>query len=413
LVGALVRLPTFQAFRYSQFRLLWYGQVGTGMAMWMDQVARGWLMYELTGSALQLGFVTAVRVVPLLLLSPIAGTLADRSGRKAQLIIAQSVNAGLFAAMAGLIVSHRTAPWQVYVLAVGSAIVQVFQGPARQAMTTESVERRDITNAIGLSSIAFNSSRTIGPAAAGILIAVAGTGGAYAAQAGILLLTTVWTVRLRPEPRAPSEPVAHGARRPSLLASTIEGWHFVLHNQTVRSGMVIMMLAGFLAQPFTTLLPIFAKDILGVGSPGQGLLLTSMGVGALLSAVMIASLGDRLPKGVLMASGAAGYGTVLVAFAASRWFPASVLLMVLIGLANVFCNALVQTVVQAHSPPEIRGRVMGVFQQREVLNTAGSMLIGAIAAAWGAPSAVASMGAACALGAIAVYVLIPHVRTIR
>jgi MFS family permease len=177
--------------------------------------------------------------------------------------------------------------------------------------------------------------------------------------------------------------------------------------------MVIMMLAGFLAQPFTTLLPIFAKDILQVGSPGQGLLLTSMGIGALLSAVMIASLGDRLPKGVLMASGAAGYGTVLVGFAASRWFPASMLLMVLIGLANVFCNALVQTVVQAHSPPEIRGRVMGVFQQREVLNTAGSMLIGAIAAAWGAPSAVALMGAACALGAVAVYVLIPHVRTIR
>jgi MFS family permease len=231
-------------------------------------------------------------------------------------------------------------------------------------------------------------------------------------QAGLLVLATVWTVQLRPEGRASGRASAAGGNT-SFLAGTVEGWRFVLHSETVRTGMVIMMLSAFFAQPFTTLLPIFAKDILQAGSAGQGFLLTNMGIGALLSAVTIASLGDRLPKGMMMVGGALTYGCMLVAFSTSHWFLASALLMILIGLSNVLCNALVQTVVQAHSPSEIRGRVMGVFQQREVLNTLGSMAIGALAAGWGAPWALGAMGATCALGAVAVYLFIPHVRTIR
>jgi predicted MFS family arabinose efflux permease len=173
------------------------------------------------------------------------------------------------------------------------------------------------------------------------------------------------------------------------------------------------MMSALLAQPFGTLLPMFAKDILDAGPTGQGFLLTAMGVGALLSAVTIASLGDRLPKGYLMTGGSFCYGMLLVAFSTSSWFPASLLLMVPIGLANVFCNALIQTVVQTHSPPEIRGRVMGVFQQRDLFNTAGSMLIGGLAGAWGAPTATALMGGACALCAAFIYLAIPHARRIK
>ncbi|HEY3118443.1 MAG TPA: MFS transporter [Chloroflexota bacterium] len=407
---SVANLPTFRAFHYPQFRLLWYGQVGNGLSLWMDQVARGWLMWELTGSAVQLGGVTAIRVVPMLLLSPVAGTMADRYGRRRQLVISQSLNFVLYAAMAVLIYTRIVQPWHVYVIAVLSGVVQVFQGPARQAMTSESVEPRDITNAIGVSSIAFNGSRTIGPAVSGVLIAVAGTGASYLAQAILYLLSTIWTIQLDPSWDKES---AGGRQRGSFLASTLEGWRFVQHDQTVRTGMIVLAMAAFLAQPFGTLLPIFAKEILGAGSTGQGFLLTGMGVGALLSAVSIASLGDRLPKGYLMLGGAFFYGLLLVGFAFSAWYLVSILLMVVIGMANVFCNALIQTVVQTHSPPAIRGRVMGVFQLRDLLSTAGAMLIGILATVWGAPWAVATMGATCALGALAVYFGIPHARTIR
>ncbi len=412
LLGVLVRIPTFSAFRYPQYRLLWYGQVGNALSYWMDQVTRGWLMYELTGSAVQLGAVTFIRVVPLLLLSPIAGTMADRRGRKAQLILAQAVNAALYAALATLIILHLVHPWHVYAVAIGSAMVQVFQGPARQAMQTEVVLPRDMTNAIGVSSIAFNASRSIGPAIAGIVIAAIGTGGAYAAQAALFLVSTVWTIQLQADAPRASSPNRHGPA-PSFLQSTIEGWRFVRQSETVRTGMLVMMLTSFFAASFTTLLPIFAKDILQHGATGQGFLLTAMGIGALLSSVLIASLGDRLPKGMLIVGGSFTYGALLVAFAASRWFAVSVVLMIVIGLVNVWCNALVQTVVQANAPSAIRGRVMGVFQQRELFLTAGSMLIGALGAAWGAPAAVGAMGAACALSALAIYGAIPHVRTIR
>ncbi len=413
LVRALVRLPTFQALRYRQFRLLWYGQLGNGLAQWMDQVTRGWLLYELTSSAVQLGAVTAIRVLPLLVCSPIAGTLADRYGRKRQLIAAQASNAVMNAIMAALILTGQVQPWHVYAIAIGGAIVQVFQLPARQVMTSDAVPPHHLTNAIGLNSVAFNGSRTVGPAVAGLLIAVVGTGGSYVIQAGLLAVSTLWTVQLHREHNPALSSTGHQQRQGTFLASTIEGWRFVLQTEPVRTGMAIMMVVAFFTWPFTVLLPIFAKEILQAGSSGQGFLLAGMGVGALVSAVLVASLGDRLPKGPLMLGGAFAYGALLVGFAASSWLVVSIVLMIGVGIANVCCTALVQTVVQAESPPAMRGRVMGVYQQRDLFNTVGSMLIGALAAMWGAPWALGLMAAACALVAVGMYVAIPSVRILR
>ncbi len=412
LLRTLLRVPTFQGFLYPEYRLLWYGQVANALAHWMDRVAQGWLMYELTNSAVQLGGVTAIRAVPLLVFSPIAGTLADRGSRKMQLVIAEGINALLYVILTALVVTGLVEPWHLYAVAVASGIVQVFHGPARQAMISEAVDPRDMTNAIGLSSIAFNGSRMIGPAIAGILIAVGGTSSAYIAETVLFALTTLWTIQVTGHSTRPVAPSRHGSR-PSFLKSMVEGWRYVRHNPTIRAGMMVLMLGSFFAVPFSTLLPIFARDILDVGSTGQGFLLTGMGVGALSSSVLIASLGNRLPRGRVMVIAAFCYGSLLVLFAASQWIAISMLLMVLIGLSNVMCNALVQTVVQAHAPSEIRGRIMGVYQQRDLAVTTGSMLIGALAAAWSAPLAVAAMGTACAVGAAAIWITVPHVRSIR
>jgi MFS family permease len=146
--------------------------------MWMDQIARGWLLYELTNSTVQLGFVTALRAVPLLLLSPVAGALADRYDRKTQLSVALAIDGSSHVLMAALIFSGLIEPWHVYATGAVTSVASVFEQPARQAMVANVVDRRRLTNAIGLDSMVFNVSRSTGPALAGALIALAGTGAA-------------------------------------------------------------------------------------------------------------------------------------------------------------------------------------------------------------------------------------------
>jgi MFS family permease len=227
------------------------------------------------------------------------------------------------------------------------------------------------------------------------------------------MLATFWMFRLRAGAIS-----CAGARNPvdrekSLRQSIIEGWKFSWQNQTVRAALLISMLASLFVVPFVTLLPVFARDILGVGATGQGLLLTAMGIGALGSAVVIATFGDRMPRGIFMLGGVAVYGVSLIAFAASPWFTLSMGLMVITGFTNVCSHALVHTVIQSYSPSELRGRTMAIFQLGQVVMTAGSIIIGSLAAYCGAQWAVALMGSAGALAMVAIHIMLPRAWTIR
>jgi MFS family permease len=409
----LLRLRTFAALRHREFRLLWAGQAATAMAMWMDQVARGWLIYELTNSPVQLGLVHGVQAIPILVLSPIAGSVADRYPRKLQIVVAEVLAGLMYAVLALLIMSGRIRPWHVYTTAFAMAMVQTFHQPARAAMVADAVPSCQLTNAIGLASVMFNVARSTGPALAGVLIAALGTASCYAVQVVFYLLAIVWTLQLRPAPITSSsvrDRTAHGI---SFGQSIVEGWRFSWRNETVRAGLLIMMCASLFIIPFTTLLPVFARDLLGVGATGQGGLLTAMGMGALCSAVLIASLGDRLPRGLLMLWGVTIYGLSVVAFAASHSFRLSLGLMTLIGLTHVSSHALVQTVIQTYSPPAFRGRTMAIFHMSSVVLTLGSMLAGTLAAFAGARWAVASMGATGALLIVVSGLALPRARLIR
>jgi MFS family permease len=377
----------------------------------MDQVTRGWLIYELTDSALQLGLVRGIQAIPFLLLSPVAGSAADRYSRKTQVVIAQFVNGLVYAATALLIFTGRIRPWHVYITALLMAVAQVFQQPARAAMVADAVPPENLTNAIGLNSVVFNVARSTGPALAGVLIVIFGTGGSYSVQALFFLLATVWTLQLSAA-RA-SSGAGHSAHGESFVQSIIEGWKFSWKNEAVRTGLLVVMFASLFIVPFTALLPVFARDILGVGATGQGLLLTAMGVGALCSAFLIATVGDRLPRGMLMLGGVILYGLAIILFAASPWFKLSLVLMGIVGLCHISAHALVQTVIQSYSPSEFRGRMTAIFHMSQVVMTVGSMLIGALATLWGAPWAVASMGAAGSLAMIAIYFVLPRARHIR
>jgi predicted MFS family arabinose efflux permease len=280
-------------------------------------------------------------------------------------------------------------------------------------MVADAVPPQDLTNAIGLTSIGFNVARSTGPALAGFLIATLGTASCYTVQTVFYLVAIIWTLPLRSDARASTTVRGRTTHGVSFGQSIIEGWTFSWRTEEVRVGLLIMMCASLFIIPFTILLPVFARDLLGVGATGQGGLLTAMGLGALCSAVLLASLGDRLPRGLLMLGGVTMYGLSVVAFAASPSFRLSLGLMTLVGLAHVSSHALVQTVVQTYSPSAFRGRTMAIFNMSSVVMTLGSMLAGTLAALLGARWAAAVMGAAGSLIMVAITVALPRARCIR
>lgn len=413
LLETLLRLRAFEVLRYREFRLIWFGQVFASMGRWMDQVARGWLIYRLTNSTLQLGLVQGMHAIPFLLLSPIAGSAADRYSRKFLLVGSQVVDGLLFASLALLIITGEIRSWHVYATAFAMAAVQTFQQPSRTAMIADTVPSSHLTNAIGLNAIVFNIARTAGPALAGLLIAMVGTAGSYSVQAVFYLMATIWTLQL-PESSASSvDSRGHNTKTASLAQSIVEGWKFSWRNEPVRTALLIAMFASLFVVPFVTLLPVFARDILRVGATGQGLLLTAMGVGALFSSVLIASLGHRLPRGLVMLGGATLYALLVVLFAGSHWFEFSMVLMGILGLCHVTSHALVQTVIQTYSPSEFRGRATSLFHMNQVLQTVGSVAIGALSVPLGARWGVAVMSIAGGLAIVAIYVALPRARLIR
>jgi MFS family permease len=408
-LSSLVRLRAFEALRHREYRLLWYGQVFLSMGTWMDQVTRGWLIYELTNSALHLGLVRGIQAIPFLLLSPIAGSTADRYSRKFQVVGAQFANGFLYAVTAALIFTALIQPWHVYVTAFLMACVQVFLQPSRAAMISDSVPAKNLTNPNGLNAVVFNMARSTGPALSGVLISFWGTGFSYAVQAIFFLLATVWTMQMSSARYRSSG--AHAGE--SFTQSILEGWKFSWRKLEVRSGILVVIIAALFMIPFSTLLPVFARDLLHVGAKGQGLLLTAMGIGALCSSLIIATIGDSMPRGLLMTAGVALYGVLVVIFAVSPWFSLSLVLMAVIGLCHVSSHALVQTVIQTYSPPEFRGRTMAIFHMTQVLLLLGGLLIGVLSALAGAPMAAAAMSVAGVLCMFALYLGVPEARAIR
>jgi MFS family permease len=399
------------ALQFRAFRLVCGGQVFGNIGTWMDELSRGWLMYQLTDSVVQLGLARGIQLVPTLLVSPFAGSAADRYSRKTLLLFSQAIQGIAFAVLALLIVSGHVAPWHVYVTAIVAGAMQAVQQPARASIVTESVPPESLTNAIGLTSLIYNMARLMGPALAGALIAVADTGGAFAVQAACMFVATLWVAKLPPMPH-----LHDGAKkdsRESFAHSIVEGWKFSWRNQPVRAGILCTTIVCSLMFPFTTLLPVFARDLLQVGAQGQGILLAAMGLGALASAAAIALAGHRIVRGRVMIDSSIGYGFALLVFAVSPWYWLSIVAMAIAGLCHVHANALVHTVVQSYSPPAYRGRTMALFSMSQMLSTAGSIVIGLLAVVLGSRGAVAAMGIMGVLGIVLLVWRMPGARRIQ
>ena len=380
------------------------------MGQWMDQVSRGWLMYQLTGSALELGMVTAARGLPLLVFGIIAGAVADRSGRKLQLIVAQLTNAAVNLALATLVLTHHVQPWHVYATALLAGTVQAFQQPARQTLVSDIVGNKHLLNALALNSAALNGARAIGPAIGGILIAAVGVDGSYYAQAALYLMATVWTFQMAVPGRSPE---SAEARREPFVTSVKNGLVYVGRNRTIRTLLIIALGPMFLTMPYTSMMPIFALDVLHGGARLQGLLLTCVGIGALAGALYVASVVRRSGYTWVVVAGAIAFSAGVLGFSLSRWVPISVPLLLATGVFSVTYQTQDQTLAQILAPRHLRGRVMSIYLLNRGLVPMGSLLAGVLASLMGAPDALVLMSAAGMVLVAAVSLLTPGFLRVR
>jgi MFS family permease len=403
----LDKVHTFESLGIRDYRLLWLSQVTTAMGQWMDQTSRSWLIYMLTGSPLHLGLVSMTRGIPMLLFGVVAGIAADRYGRKAQLVIAQVVNAVLNVILATLILTGQIQEWHIYVTAFLAGTAQAFQQPARQALINDLVGQDHLLNAVALSSAAMNLSRSVGPAVCGVLIAAFGVDVSYYTQAVFYALATVWLIQIKVPESSIAIVNSNRSTNQSFFSSAREGFAYIASNRIILALMILGLAPILMGMPYQSLMPIFAIDVLHGDARTQGLLLTGMGIGAVIGALTIASLGRRQGSGKLLIAGAACFGISLIFFSRSPVLWMSMCFTFLAGLSNSGYTSQDQTIIQTITASEVRGRVLGVYLLNRGLMPLGSLIAGALANFLGGPWAVTIMGTSCFMLAILVAAFVP------
>jgi MFS family permease len=390
--------------RHRNYQLFFAGQLISLIGTWMDQVAESWLVYRLTGSALLLGTVAFASQIPVFLLAPIGGALADRVDRRRILIATQSAMMALTFMLAWLTLSHRVHIWQVVALAALTGVVNAFDLPARQAFVVDMVSRADLVNAIALNSSMFNGARIIGPALAGIVVAAIGEGWCFFAN-GVSFIAVIAGLAMMTMDRP------RLAIEGSPLENIIEGFRFVAHGAPVRALMLLLGLVSFTAMPYAVLMPLFADKILHGGAQALGLLMGCSGVGALAGALTLAMKKTVKGLGTWVAASCAGFGIALLAFSFSRMLWLSAMLLVPVGFCMMIQMASSNTLIQSMVPDRLRGRVMSVYAMTFMgMAPMGALLAGSLAHTLGAPLTVGIGGVVAIVGAGVFGVRLPSFR---
>lgn len=385
-----------RAFQHRDYRLYFAGQLLSLMGTWIQTVAQSWLVYQLTGSAVLLGTVSFATQVPILLLAPLAGTLADRIDRRRLIMLTQAALMILAFVLAGLTLTGAIAVWHILVLATLQGIVNSFDMPARQSFVVEMVGKDDLPNAIALNSTMFNSARMIGPAVGGLLVALMGEGLCFLINAASFLAVLAGLARMGLRP--PARPALQGA--PGGIA---EGLAFVARTEPFRSLLLLVALVSLAGMPFAVLLPVFATA-LQAGPEGYGLLMGAVGLGALAGALRLAAHRDvrRLERLPALATSGLALGLVLFSQAPSFWPAAAALLLV--GFCLITETATSNTLLQSLVPDRLRGRVMACYMMCFAgLSPFGALAAGAAAHHIGASATVTIGGGICLLGALSFH----------
>jgi MFS family permease len=388
-------MQIIRAFSYRNYRLYFIGQSLSLVGTWMQRVAVSWLVYRLTSSAFLLGVVGFTGQIPALFLASVAGVIIDRSDRHRMLIVTQvlaMLQAGIFAF---LILHERIAIWQIIALSVFLGIINAFDMPTRQSMVVDLIDKReDLGNAIALNSSMVNGARLIGPSLAGLLIAAVGEGFCFLINAVsyVAVIGALWAMHI------PSRPIR--ARGSKVLRELRDGVAYVAASPPIRSVLWLLGLVGIMGMPYSTLMPIFAQDILHGGPQTLGFLMSASGIGALGGAMYLASRPNAIGLERRIPVAAALFGMGLIALSFSRVLWIALILMVMTGFGMMLQMAASNTVLQTLVADEMRGRVMSLYTMALMgMVPFGNLLAGSLAARVGAPRTLLIGGTACVAGA--------------
>ncbi len=371
------------------------GQLASLVGTWMQTAAQMWLVYRLTGSAWLLGVLGFATQIPIFLVAPLGGVVSDTFDRRRVLIATQAASMVLALLLAGLTLSERIEVTHLLAIALALGCVNAFDIPARQAFLTDMVGRDELPNAVALNSSMFHAARLVGPAIGGLVIAAVGEGWCFLLNgfSFMAVLASLMAIDTRPAEKA--------AERSSAFRNLTDGLRFVLATRPVRSLLLLLALMSLTAAPYSVLLPVFAKEILGVEARGLGLLMAASGAGALAAALYLASRPqpERLPSRI--AGAAAMAALCLIVLSQSRVFGLSLLTLVPVGFGLTTQLAGTNTLLQLRVPDALRGRVMSVYAMMFMgLWPVGALVAGRIAEHLGVSVTVAASAALYLAGTV-------------
>jgi MFS family permease len=383
---------TFAALKHRNYNLWFRGQIVSLMGTWMQQTAQGYLVFQLTGSPVYLGYVGFAAGVPAWLFTLYGGVIADRVEKRKLLIVTQTAMMLLAFALAALVFSNLVQPWHIVALAFLLGVANAFDAPARLAIVGEMVSREDLTNAIALNATMFNTGTAIGPAVAGVTYALVGPAWCFMLNGVSFVAVIVALLLIKIDPR----PAPSG--RASAWAALLEGLRYISRDPAIRTLIGLVGVTALFGVSFATLFPAWAVSVLGGDATTAGLIPSARGVGALIGALTIASLGSFKFKGKLLSYGSLAFPLLLLIFAQLRSLPWSLLALLLSGIAIIMIMNVANALVQSLAPDALRGRIMSVYS----LTFFGLMPVGALWA--GAAAEVAGEPAAVTLGAVVALV---------
>ena len=400
-------VEALSALRHRNYRLYWLGQLSSVLAQNMEGIAQSWLVLELTNSPLLLGLTGLAFAIPTITLTLLGGVVADRADRRRIMIFSQLGSASIFFILATLVVVGRIALWHVMTLAFLSGCIRAFDRPSRMALLPQMVPREDIPNAVAVGGTIWQLNRLVGPAVAGLLIYLIGIGPTYYfCFIASLSAVCLWLgIRFEHQPTA----VSSGG----LLQHMMDGLNFIRKNEIYYTFISMTFFNSVFGMSYLILMPVFARDVLTVGSQGFGFLQSAGGLGALCGVLAVAYFSHSRGKGRQAIGGAIIFGILLIFFALSKSYPLSLILACALGIASQFYITMINAILQVNLPDQLRGRVMGIYGLTWELMPVGGLIAGAIAEYAGAPAAVVVGGAFVAVMALAIAIFSPNMRRLE
>jgi MFS family permease len=396
-IGALLMRGTFASLRHRNFRYFFAGQLISLVGTWTQNTAQGWLVYQLTGSKMLLGVVAAVGSAPMMLFSILGGSVADRHSKRNIILITQ-ISMMIFAfVFAALVWTGQIRTWQIMVLAALGGLAMAFDMPARQSFMVEMTSREDLINAISLNSSIVNAARVLGPSMAGILMVRTGMAMCFFLN-GLSYLAVIAGLRLMRLPKH-----VQPARSGSAWEHAWEGFVYVWQRRQMWNILVLFAIVGIFGWSYAILMPAFARDELRVGEGQYSLLLSANGVGALLGALTVASIGKQVDRRVLVFGGLGVFSASLGCLALIRSYPLALIFMGIGGWGMLLFFSTTNTLLQTCASDSMRGRVMGIWALVfGGMTPIGGLEAGTLSHAAGLRPALMVGAAVCAVAALTV-----------